>query len=298
MKTAFVLALTAFLFAVQSAFAVDPPCPYEPCSTATWIEDSFTYSPNCSGCSMTVSFIERANDCYYPPVHEIQLLSFVFTGDCYDCYTSEEIFMIAYKQTLLNSGFLPPLNQCYDGYEVQNVACWKIHIIKETPTEILWEAVPCNVEDCCWYEFRICNIGGQYTIYYIDSVSPVLFCGSEGDDACWYVCEWIYDYYNPGPAFPDPSGAETERSTDKKSYVKPNPSNDEASLYFISGETGNFTLEIFDINGNIVEKALISKNSSKFIYKIKLGMYENGVYFYNISSNKEVISNGKFNVVK
>lgn len=58
----------------------------------------------------------------------------------------------------------------------------------------------------------------------------------------------------------------------------------------VSASTGNFTFELFDVNGKLVRAQTGMLNQNMSIQKNDLS---SGVYFYRVSKNGETLGSGK-----
>lgn len=81
-----------------------------------------------------------------------------------------------------------------------------------------------------------------------------------------------------------------------KSNVLPNPNNGNFILQYDLGKYSNADLMIYDITGKLMLKESLT-NTEKQI-NMNVDKFENGIYYYTIRTNKELLATNKFVIIK
>ncbi len=95
-----------------------------------------------------------------------------------------------------------------------------------------------------------------------------------------FDAEYLHTGINEGP-----------KSIFSNGVIYPNPVSEIATISFNVETSSNVTMQIFDITGKIIlDKEITDINVGKGIEKIDVRAWNNGVYFFSISSNKEKLT--------
>ncbi len=97
--------------------------------------------------------------------------------------------------------------------------------------------------------------------------------------------------YSIGPV--NPANSETQTLNVK---LYPNPAQNQVRIEFNHAFTGNTVLEIYGFAGNLISSSQLDANAQYVIVSTKL--LENGIYFYRIFANDEIVSKDKLVIIK
>jgi hypothetical protein len=272
--------------------ALEPPCD-DPCPGNNW-----TYvqnvncppPPQCPSCTITYNYWWKYNNCTTPPTKEIVLGMISVQGDCEMCTIDWDfLFMWVYNHLLINNPF-PRINNCVDLLRVSQPSCWH-WVPGNGGTNPIGHYEYCTETGCCWNRFKICYNTTPPTITYLEGNNLYIECPFEGDSPCRFICNLIYQYYNPLPKI----GINVDYNNsslvnDFKVSVK------SKSIQFTGTCENNLdlTLIISDVKGKEYINMLLNTQNKKIDNEIYLDKLNSGVYYYQIIDKSNIIRSGKF----
>jgi hypothetical protein len=107
-----------------------------------------------------------------------------------------------------------------------------------------------------------------------------------------YYCKWYIQQRSDDPI----ESTNPEVSSDGNSYFYPNPTSLDATLVYSIPEQSTGTLQIFNTIGEMVLQQ--SLTGALHQTEISLTDIKQGIYFYKISVNNEMISAGKISIIR
>ncbi|MCK5742197.1 MAG: T9SS type A sorting domain-containing protein [Chlorobi bacterium] len=263
-----------------------------PCNKTMWGSEQTLYDipvPDCPDCHISITFKSRiAIDCD-PIFNDYYVLSMDMKDpDCLNCgLTQQDLFQYGLAYLLRNGPFSPPADEECDIYwRIVTASCWQF-----SPDSIYTK---CDVDGCCWSQFRICNSGGNYTYEKID--------GSGGADTCWqiltHICGYVCDL-EPIGIIQNPTtiNNNTGNMNGEFSYAVPNPSSDGTEILFDYEQIGMVELIVYDKLGREVLIAKFEKSNRILRMPIQ-NSFSSGMYSYKIKLANKIIDSGSFIVIK
>ncbi|MBX3043621.1 MAG: T9SS type A sorting domain-containing protein [Candidatus Kapabacteria bacterium] len=212
----------------------------------------------------------------------------------------EMTFLLLEKKVPFTSCFAGLSNSsCTTNISVSYASCWQYEIDPYTGGGNLKKLVPCkNLTQCCREVWQICkDATGQLhpppTHVSTLGINPICPIDEQNpEDACFAVCE-------------NPSLKQTINNQETylsgygdKLVVFPNPANDILNLNFVSDAKGIYSVEVYDIAGNLV--LIESFSISQLDKDIQLDIHKltSGTYAFMIKHNDMVRISGNFGIVK
>lgn len=178
------------------------------------------------------------------------------------------------------------INQSYENVQLVQVSCWKT---------INGETSVCPDTGCCGQKVSIYRTSNGLDIQYDWSFYEAVDCDDDGGVTCSNLCNWALYYY----PFPKKSiEEEPEAPFERKSFVKPNPTNGETELSLNFEETGIIDIKIVNNRGSLMKAARYNKTSQEAVYDLNIDDFPSGLYYYMVQYNGRQITNGTFSVVK
>jgi hypothetical protein len=173
---------------------------------------------------------------------------------------------------------------------------------------------PCDYANCCSVTFNRSKSGFGSGMHFTLTLLSLNLDSTEqcstSPDSCFNVCKsdfwpetsiefkwdqsWdsitqSYYYYRAVLDLPGPGGPTRKNSGDNLTQfkssisVQPNPAQEKLNITFITPGNGNYSYNIYDYQGSLIESINIAAMNRVFNYELDLTKYTEGVYF--IKSN-------------
>ncbi len=296
----FLFAFICTLFLFNSSFGLATPgipCAGN-CDSTTWSEPRFisfnSDIDNCPECWIGFWFTERV--CNDEP--EFQMLEVVWSEECSSCYSVQEIFRMAFEQSLfyLTNGGLPEVDTCTNMVRFITAPCWQqVNVIGNT----VWG--PCNTSTCCETKYKICHPSPLVVTWEVISGPTSGVCP---DSLCWYICGW-FNYsdsankkVNPPPDNKIQGQINDNLLNSSKCTIFPNPVNNCFTIYVEDEKNLDINVEINNIYGSQIFQDIISGNGKSSRITVQTENWVSGVYFCKVKSGKQLIFNKTILIIK
>jgi len=274
MKKIFLILIFAnFIGLNQIAFSDDPPCGGTSCDP--WTDQVLTFAlSDCPDCSVDVA-IQYSQSCNEYYVRTITYLN----EECTEC-TLNGIFKES-VQLLLKYG---PASCGMT--TVNDKPCWEL---KQYITNG-WRLQPCIVDACCQVFYVVDKTENPPTV---TRVGLPIRIGEECPEGCTEICS--YDYHPRVLEQPD----EHLQNLKSNTSVKLIPiQNNQFKVYSIGNIEGTIQINFYDYLGKSFKNILLQKGLIKESnYVIDLSQF-NGLLFYNITLDGEIVGSGKIIIAK
>ncbi len=147
---------------------------------------------------------------------------------------------------------------------------------------------PCTGSVCCVEQYRVYweTIDGHKQIN-----SAMCTISIPASDVCTDPCKSVCGELNKGTIY-------HKESSLLNSVITPNPNSGQITLKLNGTATGALKFEITDISGNIKFEKEVVKNSDEFVIDFNLSNFSNGNYYYRVTQNNVVLSNGNISLQK
>jgi len=259
-----------------------PSCLSDVCQTNWTNTNDPMYIPGSIGsCNYTI-FYEQ---CEMEDELALRMVKIVL-GTEYSCnsYDVDEIFQDALKTLLADRAEEYDYDLYLDDYIFQSQSCW------DRFDRLL---VPSNDNQCCSSTYTIIwdNLLHKAIITDIDHNDPQASCTSPCGDIC-------YAQDNIEGSIPTMDVKTDFVNYDIKCYIKPNPATGETELHFISKLTGNIEFKVFNSLGNSIINLSKNKGSVEEIFKFDVKKLADGIYYYHILLDNQIVYSDKFIINK
>jgi hypothetical protein len=259
----------------------DPPCDF-PCEDEIWnyhYEQVFPVGPSCPGCFFYVTYHIQTKTCNLITNFNVYVDKIAWSTSCEACYPNVQALYFAGYNLLLQS-VITQFTGVKDIVTFSHIACVSYSSPDRTGV------TPCpGSTDCCLTTTTWEYINGQW------------ICTNE----LLYVPEPVC----VSPCWPNCIGDWPQKKSISKSYqlskpeIIPNPAKDLLTVSFDADYIGNIKLEIFNLNGDIVQSVTRDKKNNSFATPIDISELVSGSYIIYIYINdSQMIWSNKFIIEK
>jgi hypothetical protein len=151
-----------------------------------------------------------------------------------------------------------------------------------------------NVNDVylnSWANDRFILTNDEYNILYnVATQDPIL-----GGSAV-YSARVMIGEFDAGSNLKTANSTNSSSTINMAGLIYPNPVTDDASIDYSIKTATSAELYVYSITGKQISKYELNTKENHFSFNT--GQYNNGIYFYQLIANGEIISNNKFIIIK